>query len=67
MGRALRRQCREQLPDVVDDRPGKIHDSRWDDNPTLSWGRKAAPGAAQVFGVPSTPKYGRARSRTLCA
>jgi pimeloyl-ACP methyl ester carboxylesterase len=40
---------RVRQPDVVDDQPGKIHDARWDANPTLSWGRKPAPGTAQVY------------------
>lgn len=43
---------RMQLPDVADDQPGKIHDSRWDANPTLSWGRKPAPGNAQIYLYP---------------
>jgi hypothetical protein len=50
--------AREQLADVVDDRPGKIHDSRWDENATLSWGRRPAPGAAQVYVFPDA-KDGR--------
>jgi pimeloyl-ACP methyl ester carboxylesterase len=50
--------ARTRLPDVVDDQPGKIHDGRWDDNPTLSWGRKPAPGAAQVYVFPDA-KDGR--------
>ncbi len=41
------------LPDVVDDRPGRIHDSRWDANPTLSWGRKPAPGTARIYLYPN--------------
>jgi pimeloyl-ACP methyl ester carboxylesterase len=41
------------LPDVVDDRSGRIHDSRWDANPTLSWGRQPAPGTANVYLYPN--------------
>jgi pimeloyl-ACP methyl ester carboxylesterase len=44
---------RVRQPDVVDDQPGKIHDARYDANPTLSWGRKPAPGTAQVWVYPS--------------
>ena len=44
---------RAQLPDVVDDQPGRIHDSRWDANPTLSWGRKPAPGTAKIYVYPN--------------
>ncbi len=40
------------LPDVVDDQPGRIHDSRWDANPTLSWGRRPAPGIARIYLYP---------------
>jgi hypothetical protein len=40
---------RVRQPDVVDDQPGKIHDGRYDANPTLSWGRQPAPGTAQVY------------------
>ena len=41
------------LPDVVDEQPGRIHDSRWDANPTLSWGRKPAPGTAKMYLYPN--------------
>ena len=44
---------RVRQPDVVDDQPGKIHDARYDANPTLSWGRKPTPGTAQVWVYPS--------------
>jgi len=44
--------ARVRLPDVVDDQPGKIHDPRWDANPTLSWGRKPAPGTAEIYIYP---------------
>ncbi|HEV2369487.1 MAG TPA: alpha/beta fold hydrolase [Acidimicrobiales bacterium] len=50
--------ARVRLPDVVDDQAGRIHDGRWDDNPTLSWGRKPAPGTAQVYVYPDA-KDGR--------
>jgi pimeloyl-ACP methyl ester carboxylesterase len=43
---------RVRLPDVIDDQPGRIHDGRWDDNPTLSWGRKPRPGTAEVYVFP---------------
>jgi pimeloyl-ACP methyl ester carboxylesterase len=49
---------RVRLADVVDDQPGKIHDGRFDENPTLSWGRKPAPGTAQVYVFPNA-KDGR--------
>jgi pimeloyl-ACP methyl ester carboxylesterase len=44
---------RRLLPDVVDDQPGRIHDSRWDANPTLSWGRKPGPGTAKIYVYPN--------------
>ena len=50
--------ARVRLADVVDDQPGKIHDGRFDENPTLSWGRKPAPGTAQVYVFPNA-KDGR--------
>ena len=40
------------MADVVDTQPGKIHDGRFDENPTKSWGRKPAPGTAQVYVFP---------------
>jgi pimeloyl-ACP methyl ester carboxylesterase len=43
---------RVRQPDVVDTEPGRIHDGRWDDNPTLSWGRKPQPGTAEVYVFP---------------
>jgi pimeloyl-ACP methyl ester carboxylesterase len=51
--------ARVRVADVVDDQPGKIHDGRFDENPTLSWGRKPAPGTAQVYVFPNA-KDGRA-------
>ena len=50
--------ARVRLADVVDGQPGKIHDGRFDENPTLSWGRKPAPGTAQVYVFPNA-KDGR--------
>ncbi len=44
---------RMRMPDVVDDEPGRIHDSRWDANPTPSWGRKPAPGTAHIHLYPN--------------
>ena len=38
---------------MVDDQPGKIHDGRFDENPTPSWGRKPAPGTAQIYVFPN--------------
>jgi pimeloyl-ACP methyl ester carboxylesterase len=45
--------ARVRLPDVTDAEPGKIHDSRWDANPTKSWGRRPAPGTSQMYRYPS--------------
>ncbi len=42
-------EARVRRADVVDTQPGKIHDGRFDANPTKSWGRKPAPGTAQVY------------------
>lgn len=44
--------ARVRMIDVVDTLPGKIHDGRFDDNPTKSWGRKPAPGTAEVYVFP---------------
>lgn len=44
-----RKPPRVRQADVVDDQTGKIHDARDDANPTLSCGRKPAPGTAQVY------------------
>ena len=43
---------RERQPDVIDEQPGRIHDSRWDGNATLSWGREPRPGRAEVWVYP---------------
>ena len=42
-------EARVRRADVVDTQPGKIHDGRFDANPTKSWGRMPAPGTAQVY------------------
>lgn len=44
--------ARVRLPDVVDDRPGRIHDRRWDGRATPSWGGKPAPGTARIYVYP---------------
>ncbi len=49
---------RVRMADVVDTQPGKVHDGRFDENPTKSWGRKPAPGTAQVYVFPNA-KDGR--------
>ena len=51
-------EARVRIADVVDTQPGKIHDGRFDQNPTKSWGRKPAPGTAQVYVFPNA-KGGR--------
>lgn len=43
---------RVRLEDIVDEEPGRIHDARWDDNPTLSWGRRPRPGTAALYVFP---------------
>ena len=50
--------ARLRMVDVVDTQPGKVHDGRFDQNPTKSWGRKPAPGTAQVYLFPNA-KGGR--------
>jgi pimeloyl-ACP methyl ester carboxylesterase len=40
---------RVRLADVVDTEPGEVHDTRWGDTSTASWGRLPRPGVAQVF------------------
>jgi pimeloyl-ACP methyl ester carboxylesterase len=45
-------KARVGIADVVDTQPGKIHDGRFDQNPTKSWGRQPAPGTAQVYVFP---------------
>jgi pimeloyl-ACP methyl ester carboxylesterase len=51
-------EARVRMPDIVDTQPGRIHDGRFDENPTKSWGRKPAPGTAQVYVFPNA-KHGR--------
>lgn len=43
---------------MIDIQPSRIHDGRFDENPTKSWGRKPAPGTAQVYVFPEA-KDGR--------
>jgi pimeloyl-ACP methyl ester carboxylesterase len=43
---------RERRPDVEDTEPGKIHDARWGDRSTKSWGREPRPGTAIVYRYP---------------
>lgn len=43
---------RVRRADVVDEAPGRIHDGRYDANPTLSWGRQPAPGTSEVYVFP---------------
>ncbi|HET6793269.1 MAG TPA: alpha/beta hydrolase [Acidimicrobiales bacterium] len=51
-------EARVRLQDVVDDEPGRVHDGRFDANPTAAWGRKPAPGTAQAYVFPNA-KDGR--------
>jgi pimeloyl-ACP methyl ester carboxylesterase len=44
---------RQRRPDVVDEEPGKIHDTRWGDRSTPSWGREPRPGTAEVSLYPN--------------
>jgi hypothetical protein len=44
--------ARVQLPDVVDDQPGKIHDTLREGRSSPSWGLLPRPGVAQVFVYP---------------
>jgi pimeloyl-ACP methyl ester carboxylesterase len=50
--------ARVRMPDVVDTEPGQVHDSRWDGNSTLSWGREPRPGTAEMYVYPDA-KDGR--------
>jgi len=43
---------RERRPDVVDTEPGQVHDTRWGDASTASWGRQPGPGTAEVYVYP---------------
>ena len=49
---------RVRLPDVVDDRPGRIHDTLREGRSSPSWGLLPAPGRSQVFVYPD-PGGGR--------
>jgi pimeloyl-ACP methyl ester carboxylesterase len=44
---------RQRLADVVDTEPGKIHDTRWGERSTRSWGRLPRPGTAQIYVYPN--------------
>ena len=50
--------AKKQLPDVVDDQPGKVYDGRREGNSTKQWGLMPRPGTAQVFVYPDA-KDGR--------
>ena len=50
--------ARVQLPDVVDTEPGQVHDSRWGERSTPSWGLLPRPGTARLFVFPEA-KDGR--------
>ena len=43
---------RERRDDVVDDQPGKIHDTRYGDRSTPAWGMLPGPGRAEVYAYP---------------
>ena len=43
---------RIRVADVVDTEPGQVHDPRWGEKSTLSWGRAARPGTAEVYLYP---------------
>ncbi len=45
--------ARLRLPDVIDDRPGQIHDTTREGKSTPAWGGRPAPGTAQVFVYPN--------------
>jgi hypothetical protein len=44
---------RVRLPDVVDEQPGKIHDTLREGSSTPAWGLSARPGTAQVYVYPN--------------
>ena len=44
---------RVRQPDITDEQPGQVHDTRWQGNATLSWGREPRPGTAQVYLYPA--------------
>jgi pimeloyl-ACP methyl ester carboxylesterase len=43
---------RVRQPDVVDDRPGQIHDGRFEGRYVASWGREPRPGRAELYVYP---------------
>ncbi|HEX7355617.1 MAG TPA: alpha/beta fold hydrolase [Mycobacteriales bacterium] len=43
---------RVRRPDVVDTEGGKVHDTRWGDRSTPSWGREPGPGTAEIYVYP---------------
>jgi hypothetical protein len=43
---------RVRLPDVTDERPGKIHDTLREGRSTPAWGLAARPGTAQIYVYP---------------
>ena len=43
---------RVRLPDVVDDQPGLVHDTRREGRSTPGWGLHARPGTAQLYAFP---------------
>jgi len=49
---------RVRSDDVVDTEPGQVHDTRWGDRSTISWGREPRPGVAEVYVYPDA-KDGR--------
>jgi hypothetical protein len=44
--------ARVRLPDVVDDKPGYVYDTRRENNSTLAWGLKPRPGTAEIYVYP---------------
>ena len=46
---------KKRLADVVDDKPGQIHDTTREGNSTPAWGLAARPGTAQVYVYPNAP------------
>jgi hypothetical protein len=43
---------RRRLADIVDDRPGQIHDTTREGKSTPAWGGRPAPGTAEVYVYP---------------
>jgi len=43
---------RVRMDDVVDTEAGQVHDTRWGDSSTASWGREPGPGTAEVYVYP---------------